>query len=462
MHLIGRRNFVAGLGLGAGATLLAPLCRRIIGEALGQTMVHRRFVFVTQGNAWNHEGDTKGATGTTNTGQKSLMFRAGFRSATDFDLPAFMTALEPYKKQVAIWYGLKSINQTDANHGPQRALLTAVDVVKTGGGISIDRLIGKELQARHKDIHSSTNVGPRCASYGGNDPRSPSMDGPNQMTDAYMSPVKAFQAYFGITGMATATMNEKSLLDGMRDDIARARRRLGTSKDVAKLDHAVTSLREFEVKLWALETDPRLQGPNRPVPPTLSALGMTKELVRGLADVSMQALGLGLTHVAHLSLHGSAAFDLDDWKPLAGADFNDYNNMHDGLFHTTTTAASDEMRKMHRFTAGEIAWMREKLATYSAGNGTVADETVFLWMVQGGLRHHGGSDAQLVFMIAGPNTRIKTPYWADYFTSTGSSQITGSKQMGQAFASLAQAADLQVNAFGAAQGALPSDVLKPS
>lgn len=470
MHLIGRRNFIHGLGLGASATLLTPLCTRIIKEAMGQTDVHRRFIFVTIGNAWNHEGDTKGSTTTMNTGMKSAMFRAGFRSPTDFDLPIFMEALNPYKSEVAIWYGLQVINQSDANHGAQRAILTEVDVAKTTGDISIDRKIGAELKARYKDIHQSSVVGPLCTSYPGGSARNPSMDGPGRNSDCYMTPVKAYTAYFGAaTGgtvtpqQMTANVNlDKSLFDGMVADINRAKSRLGGTKDVEKFDQALQSLREFETKIGALSNIPvTTVAGGKPPAPTLDATAMTAPLMKGLADITVQLQAFGLTHVGSLSIHGSAAFDQDNWKGLAGADFNNYGENHNGLFHQVTDAGSNEMRKMHKYVASEIVgYLRAQLGMYKAGTGTLADETVIAWINQGGLRHHGGSDGNLMFMLAGKNTRIKAPFWMDYFTETSGNGIRGSKKIGNAFISLANSAEIPMTTFGTASGALGPDVLK--
>ncbi len=464
MKLIGRRNFVTGLGLGAGASLLMPFCRRIIGEAIGQPLPQRRFMFVTQGNAWNHEGDTKGSTPATNTGQKSAMFNAPYRSSQDFDLPAFMEAFAPYKKEVSIWFGLTNFNQSDANHGPQRSLLNAVDVKVTTGAISIDRFLGKELKAKYGDIHDSTNVGPTCASYGGKDPRSPSMDGPGRNSDAYMTPVQAFAAYFGAAAGMSAPQTaanvdlDRSLFDGMRDDLARARKRLAGTRDVEKFDQATQSLREFEKRLSDLRTDPRVTG-TKPAAPTLDSGAMTKEVIRGLADLSVQAQAFGLTHVSHLALHGSAAFDQDSWKVLAGPDFSNYGENHNGLFHTTTLEGSENIRKMHRYVAAEIAWMRAQLGAVRVGTGTLADETVIVWIVQGGLRHHGGSDGQLMVLLAGSQSRVKAPYWPDFFTAGSGNGVKGQYHMGQAYVSLANAAGLGTTTFGAGQGPLP-DVLR--
>ena len=50
MKLIGRRNFLAGLGLGAGATLLSPFAKHLIQRAQGQESASRRLVFMNTMN----------------------------------------------------------------------------------------------------------------------------------------------------------------------------------------------------------------------------------------------------------------------------------------------------------------------------------------------------------------------------------------------------------------------------
>jgi hypothetical protein len=463
MHLVGRRNFVKGLGLGAGATLLGPLCTRIVREAQGQAARERRFLFVTQGNAWNHSGDSKGQTGASNTGQKSAMFRAGWRSPADFDLPTFAEALAPFKKEIAIWFGLTITNTSPANHGPAGNILIAG--AASGADISIDRWLARELKKRYSDVHEGTLVGPVCVSYGGKNIAAPSYDGAGRRTDGYMTPVKAYAAYFGsVAGVAPQQVQantdlEKSLLDGMREDLARVKRRLAGTGDLAKFDQAVESLRQYELKLQALGSSARLMAGKPPAPPaTLDKSGMDKEVLRALEELTVQVHSFGLTHVSHYSMHGAAAFDDDNWKPLAGPTFNNYGQNHNGLFHTENDTASESVRMMNRFMAGEIAWMRGELGKVRVADGTLADETVIVWIVQGGLRHHGGSDAQLVFLLAGDRTRVKAPHWIDFFLPT-SSGVKGGKHMGQAYVSLAHAADLPLQAFGAGQGPLP-DVLR--
>jgi hypothetical protein len=274
-----------------------------------------------------------------------------------------------------------------------------------------------------------------------------------------MTPVQAYAAYFGMaSGMTPQQVQanldlDKSLFDGMREDLARARKRVSAG-EAAKLDQVTGSLRELEMKLQALQSGARLSA-GKPPAPTIDTSGMDPMIIRALSDLTVQVQAFGLTHVSHFSMHGRAAFDDDNWKPLAGADFNNYGQNHNGLFHTENDTAAGEVRKMHRYMAAEIAWMRGALGKIALGSGTLADETVIVWTVQGGLRHHGGSNAQAIVLLAGSKTRVAAPLWSDFLTATEAGALKGTQQLGSAYVSLANAMDVPITTFGMGQGALP-------
>jgi hypothetical protein len=82
---------------------------------------------------------------------------------------------------------------------------------------------------------------------------------------------------------------------------------------------------------------------------------MDKEIVRAFSDLVVQVQALGLTHVSHLSRHGRAAFDDDNWKGLAGADFNNYGRNHNGHSHAENDDAAEHVRKLEIATFGSAA-----------------------------------------------------------------------------------------------------------
>jgi hypothetical protein len=446
MHLIGRRNFVAGLGLGAGATLFSPLCKRIISDALGQTKAEPRFVFLTQGNAWNHQGEGGSS---TNPGTMSSIMSAPWRSASDFDLPSmFRDAFTPYKSEVAIWIRLKHFDfQTSPPyHGTRRGILTAL---RDGGGISIDRYIGKALKTRYGDIHDSAFVGT------GSSKESPAWDGAGRPAAMYTTPLKAYTAYFGQTaGMAPQQLKnnlelEKSLLDGMREDIERVKLRMGSSQDVEKFDQALQSLREYEQKLQTFSSSPSLLGGSKPPAPTIDTGAFERPVMRAFADITALVQAYNLTHVSHFSIDGGMTFSepTPKWKNLAGPDFlSGTGTIHGLLFHRPSAENTEHCRRIHRYVSSEVAYMRKQLGMVKVGDGTMADHTVFSWAVNGGLAHHGGANKQALVLLAGSKTKIKAPNWIS----------GGDRHMGSAYVSLAQAAGISTNSFGAGQGALPN------
>jgi hypothetical protein len=474
--LLNRRSLIKGMGLGAASPLLGSLMGRIVSDAQAASGPSRRFLFLTQGNAWSHSGDLFGSKAATNTGKKSKLFSARYASPTDFDLPAWAQSFAPYKNDVALWFGLYGYNDSLTffpNHGMDSMLMTAnfrqTFDEPAAGGISIDRLLGKRLQQRYGDIHQSTNMGPFCSTY--KSAACPSYDDAAKLAPCYTSPAKAYAAYFGaVMNVSTPAVektlaDKKSLFDGMVDDLNRARMKLAAGADRAKLDQAVESLREFERKTTALNNMPSRLG-QKPPAPTLDDTSMNREVVRALADLSVLVQGYELTHVSHLTLNGFAYFSEDPWKNLAGPDFNNFGEMHNGLFHSRTDEAVTECAKIHKYVAGEIAWMRKRMDEFAEGPGTMGENTVVVWMTNSGMRHHNGFDAQLLFMLAGKNTKVKAPYWPDFFTREVPDEadkdfvLKGSQHMGAAYATLAQAADLtDITKFGKGEGTI-KDVLR--
>src|SRR5438045_5843076 len=187
MHVLGRRTFLAGLGLGAGSPLLGAIFNKMLPEALGApSAIRKRFILFTSGN-----------------GFLERFFTFPSRSETDFDLSAAFQPLAPWKSQLVVAH--KFFNPySRASHGNQMATLTVTESpVKESqmrgppGGISLDRLIAKKIGA--KDPFDSTAVGCVSLREGGTYDRALCMsaDGKGAPFPAIGSPYVAFQRWFG-------------------------------------------------------------------------------------------------------------------------------------------------------------------------------------------------------------------------------------------------------------------------
>jgi hypothetical protein len=235
----------------------------------------------------------------------------------------------------------------------------------------------------------------------------------------------------------------------MARDIDRARSRLGV-QERAKLDQLLESTREVERKLSALQTSPRLTG-QKPPAPTLDRSGLSKDVIHTFMDLAFQVQAFGLTHVSLISIGAEAATYSDSWGSILPGIPGD---THNGLMHTPQY---DQIRRINSYQATELAYLRQQMATVAEGDGTMADHSVSLWVNGAGLRHHRGSNCQVLVMLAGKKTKMNKPLWLDFsqLVSGKLYKLEGSRHVGEAFTSIAQALDVKASSFGAGMGPLP-------
>ena len=82
MHFIGRRNFLNGLGLGAGAHLLGSFFKTTVREAMGADPAKRLIVF------------------TSANGFLERFYNCASRGETDFDLGPVYQPVAAFKKKL--------------------------------------------------------------------------------------------------------------------------------------------------------------------------------------------------------------------------------------------------------------------------------------------------------------------------------------------------------------------------
>ena len=247
MNVVGRRNILAGLGLGAGSQLLSGLVGSWLPEARGAVPARKRLVLFTAAN-----------------GFLERFFTCPARSETDFDLAPAYQPLARYKDRMVIAHKF-FVPFSKANHGNQYATLNVMETTNRGvsqfrgppGGVSIDRFIAKQIGAG--DAFSSTNVG--CVRVrNASDPNqalSMSADGANQPYPAFGLPDKALAAYFrgaapaagapaaSGNGLEGSFASDQPVRDLLRQDLQRLQRRLG-SPERMKLDQYLESLTVLE------------------------------------------------------------------------------------------------------------------------------------------------------------------------------------------------------------------------
>ncbi len=457
MTALDRRSLIRGLGLGATATLLSPLCQRLIRDARGQPAAERRLVLLTTNNGFAHESDDDHVTDATPIGKRSKMFDIGYTSASEFTLPAFLQPISTHKDKLSIWFGLENYlgSYDGVPHGSGPSTLTARPMAGEPGGdiqptgVSIDRFIGGELQRLHADFIKSTNVSTLLY---GQYASSESADDAGKRTDTYTTPLKAYIAYFGAAAQLSPQEAEarlardQSLLDAMAKDIQVLQGKLA-GYEREKLDQMLTSTRELEQKL-SKQASSLPKG--KPTPPSIDDGDLKQQTITAFLDITWQVQAYGLTHVSHFALHGTST-ESDTRRPLVPEITVD--DTHNALFHGALGEAQTfaEISALNRYLATQYGYLHDSLAKIASGAGTLADETLVVWMNSGGLAHHRGHYAHPIILLGDLGGVVRAPYFGDFTRHVeleAETRLRGTRHVADAFVSLANAFGLPITTFG--------------
>jgi hypothetical protein len=198
-----------------------------------------------------------------------------------------------------------------------------------------------------------------------------------------IDPTVAFARLFGdLAGsqdeearLRRTLLERKSVLDYVKGDLGRLQSRMaGSEREV--LDAHLTSLRDIERRLLA----PPPSSCAKPVAPVFLDPKKGENLPalsRLQLDLIAQAFSCDLTRFATLNyLSGGSGMPM----PWLGPELD--LQLHDGVAHRVgkdNPTANRNLASIHRWYAGEVAYLLGKLAAIPEGNGTVLDHTLILW-----------------------------------------------------------------------------------
>ena len=426
---LGRRAFLASLGLGSGVLLL-DLCRRsLVKEARGAAgPPQRRFVLFVNGNGLHQE-----------------RYRATVRSESDFDLPPSLAPLAPYKQDLLFVSPLYNPHNQEF-HGNGWATLSMMPSVRTGGdefgpfyaipsGVSLDRFLAREISA--DTPFSSINLGllesndfvPHVSS-----------DGPGRAYPAERSPVRAYARLFGALlptpGIPTEKLLEqnRSLLDLVQGDIQRTMGRLA-GPERAKLDQYLESIRALELRLGRLggaqAACSGFAAPAARLHKLQASRGAVQpEVIQAHVELASNALQCGLTRVAAISIHGNS-YALNHYEFL-GDTRGHHQSCHDDNKETLT--------KIDAFVASQVGALYGRLRAVPEGAGTVADSSLLLWVNTGGGTHHNGWNTHGAVLLGRAGGTLRTGRYLTYGPQEHS--------LGDLCVSVANAVGAPIQSFG--------------
>src|SRR5436309_8004592 len=259
-----RRTFIRGMG----ATLALPLLDAMVPAMSALSKGAPRFAAIYVGNGANMEDWTPASDG------------------FGFPFSPILKSLEKFRDQTLVFTGLDNFQATDqGDSGGQHpraapAFMSCVHPKQTEGadvqaGTTIDQLIAEqisrdaklsslELAVDRNDVVGACDHGYACAYMNSMSWKTPTMPLP-----AETNPRFVFERLFGsgdsAEERAARSREDRSILDGVTEEISRLRRTLG-ARDGVKLSEYLDGIREVEQRIKMSESGNRdVSVPERPV-----------------------------------------------------------------------------------------------------------------------------------------------------------------------------------------------------
>lgn len=410
-----RRSFLRALGVGAGATLLAPLVTRMV-SAGGPPP--RRFVFVVEGNCFEPitmladrpRGEID-ATMSEPLGGKRWWYRSYRHDAplvvseTDFGTAPALGALaaDPaVASQAGVVFGLSSRIAGGGHSAFHGALSSARTISGVPGGQTIDAYLASLAQVRREAPFDAVRFG---VSPDANEP----LDfgtcayGRGRAAPLILSQTAAYDTLFGSVGSDSGRASfarRRGLLDFAREDVdATLAAFPGGSDERAKLESYLGSVEELTRRhTRMMELAPQLEA-NRPATPDTNPLygtGDPLDRFRSHLELVTAALKGELTNVAVVGCGTGGKFGLTYSLSSVGR-----HDLHHGSGGSPTFL--DVIHEVTRQQVEAIARMASELAATpeTGADGSMLDHTVIVYVGDNGEQHHSTASEFPVLVVGG-------------------------------------------------------------
>ncbi|MEE2636117.1 MAG: DUF1552 domain-containing protein [Acidobacteriota bacterium] len=362
-----RRTILRGMG----ASLAVPFLDAMVPALSARAPVTPRFAAVYVGNGvnvWDWRPPTEGA---------------------GFEFSSILKPLERHRRRTIVLTGLDNYPATDqGDTGGQHpraapAFMSSVHPKQTEGadveaGTTVDQMIAErisrdsklaslEVSVDRNDVVGACDHGYACAYMNSMSWKSPTMPLP-----AETNPRFVFERLFG-TGdtaeeRAVRVLEDRSILDGLSEEIATLSRKLG-GHDRTKLGEYLGAIRDVEQRIATAESyNEDFELPERPVgvPETF------REYAELMFDLQVLAFQADITRVTSFM--------------MARENINrSYNEIglpeahHSMSHHGNNPEKMQDFSKLNTYHVDTLAYYADKLQSIADGDGTLLDQTVVLY-----------------------------------------------------------------------------------
>jgi len=371
-----RRRFLTSLGLGAGATFLAPIARQLISEAEGQPLPRQRLLLFVTAILDTRSFALEGLDASVRRSDPA-------RTESDYTWPSILSPLEARRGRMLLLDQLHNDmgDEAETNHGLGYGALSCVRPHGRPGrldpprSITIDQYLADELSTGaprksvlcglsgdgwSKDEREEMNI----FAAGDREPLP-------HVTDARLLHERLFSAMETDPGQE---VRNRLVRDALLADLERLRSRLA-GPERERLESYEEAFVDFDARREAAAAQ-QCETPSIPGPS-----GAQQE-VEAMADLATLALQCGVTNVAAIAVGTSRAHDR-------------HMPQYDGMRRIKVHAGfdgSDEIRDfkeptehVFRTHAGLVADALDRLEATPEGDGTALDGTLAVMTTSRGL-----------------------------------------------------------------------------
>jgi Protein of unknown function (DUF1552) len=410
--MFNRRHALKGMGLSAGAVLLAPILARLEARAAGNAVLPKRFVFVVESNGVRPEQIAPIEITRKARDQRPLNGPAELLdvSLVGKTLPMSLEPLQPWQEKVTIVQGLSGRicgGGHSNNFGALGCFPTQGESQKISGE-TIDGALAKALPGIFP--HLGLGISKRLENsviY------NISAMGPDRGLPTMVKPDQAYATLFGSVANGAARQEfaaRNNLLDFMRDDVKRAQSKLAGEEreQFGAYLETFETLRQRQSRLNEIEHTLRENGP---APTDKYTSVVETDRLDAQFDLGAAALICGLTNVLTLSsAAGIQDFDIT-FKGL-GLNIDKHSIGHGKSYENKTWA--DLYNIIRRYHFDLIAGLMRKLEKVKEGDGTMLDNTVIVYLSDGAEGHHSRCWEWPMVVIGDMGGQLKTGRYIDY------------------------------------------------
>ncbi len=441
---LNRRHFLSATAASAAALAFPGLAF----SAEGAATTPRRFIFIRKSNGIR---PLELALPTFSAADKATDAKKGALEVdlAKHELPAWLQAVNPYKKHMTILQGL-SCKMNENGHFSYQSIMGCFK--SNRGSLSaikratIDFELAKLYPSPYGHVELSL-TGDYAKFRTGIVPGY-SAPGPHQRNYCYADPQTAFNELFKSVLNPEGVNVENSMLEFLHEhESNEAKDLIGYEKlKLSGQADALAATRERNQKVRGMADKIRKYMPTiAPIHENGGANASTPEKQKAMTDVLIAALVTGLTNVV--------TYTIDELStPIVGLPGNegDHISIHE-LGHNggySGRPADDIRETIRKGHMEQIATIVEALKKVPEGNGTMFDSTMIMYFPEGGETHHGHGTESPWLIIAGDKCGLNQANFTSRYIRLPYLATEGHKPLGCWYTTLLNANGNPIEHYG--------------